>query len=82
LQFDALTNNIRGLKPVTVNILDGYVASTGNVSGGDCLDLVVEPSPFTATRYASGELPVETQGQAEFVAAYGTDVGFADSLPT
>src|SRR5438034_538960 len=42
-------------------------------------DLVAEPSPFTAaTRYAGGELPVETGGQAEFVAAYGTDAGFAD----
>jgi predicted permease len=51
----------------------------GNVSGGDYPDLVAEPSPFTAaTRYAGGELPVETGGQAEFVAAYGTDAGFAD----
>src|SRR5882724_6223574 len=51
----------------------------GNVSGGDYPDLVAEPSPFSAaTRYAGGELPVETGGQAEFVAAYGTDAGFAD----
>jgi putative ABC transport system permease protein len=51
----------------------------GNVSGGDYPDLVAEPSPFTAvTRYAGGELPVEAGGQAEFVAAYGTDAGFAD----
>ena len=51
----------------------------GNVSGGDYPDLVAEPSPFTAaTRYSGGELPVETGGQAEFVAAYGTDAGFAD----
>ncbi len=51
----------------------------GNVSGGDYPDLVAEPSPFTAvTRYAGGELPVEASGQAEFVAAYGTDAGFAD----
>ena len=51
----------------------------GNVSGGDYPDLVAEPSPFAAaTRYSGGELPVETGGQAEFVAAYGTDAGFAD----
>ena len=51
----------------------------GNVSGGDYPDLVAEPSPFAAaSRYAGGELPVETGGQAEFVAAYGTDAGFAD----
>ena len=51
----------------------------GDVSGGDYPDLVAEPSPFSAaTRYAGGELPVETGGQAEFVAAYGTDAGFAD----
>jgi len=51
----------------------------GSVSGGDYPDLVAEPSPFTAaTRYAGGELPVETAGQAEFVAAYGTDAGFVD----
>jgi putative ABC transport system permease protein len=51
----------------------------GNVSGGDYPDLVAEPSPFTAsTRYAGGELPVETGGQAEFVAAFGIDAGFSD----
>jgi putative ABC transport system permease protein len=51
----------------------------GNVSGGDYPDLVAEPSPFAAaTRYAGGELPVEIDGRAEFVAAYGTDAGFAD----
>jgi putative ABC transport system permease protein len=51
----------------------------GNVSGGDYPDLVSEPSTFSAaTRYAGGELPVETGGQAEFVAAYGTDAGFTD----
>jgi putative ABC transport system permease protein len=51
----------------------------GNVSGGDYPDLVAASSPFSAaTRYAGGELPVETGGQAEFVAAYGTDAGFAD----
>jgi predicted permease len=51
----------------------------GNVSGGDYPDLVAERSPFSAaTRYVGGELPVETGGQAEFVAAYGTDAGFAD----
>jgi hypothetical protein len=50
----------------------------GSVSGGDYPDLVAEPSPFTAAaRYAGGELPVETGGQAEFVGAYGTDDGFA-----
>lgn len=52
---------------------------TGNVSGGDYPDLIAEPSPFAAAaRYVGGELPVETGGQAEFVAAYGTDAGFAD----
>ncbi len=51
----------------------------GNVSGGDYPDLVAEPSPFTAaTRYAGGELPVETGGEAEFVAAFGVDAGFSD----
>ena len=30
------------------------------------------------TRYSGGEMPVETGGQAEFAAAYGTDAGFAD----
>lgn len=50
----------------------------GSVSGGDYPDLLAEPSPFTAAaRYAGGELPVETGGQAEFVAVYGTDAGFA-----
>ena len=49
-----------------------------NVSGGDYPDFIAEPSPFAAaTRYAGGELPVETSGQAEFVWAYGTDAGFA-----
>src|SRR5580700_25447 len=43
-----------------------------NVSGGDYPDLVAEPSPFSAaTRYAGGELPIETGGQAEFAASYG-----------
>ncbi|HEV3333381.1 MAG TPA: ABC transporter permease [Bryobacteraceae bacterium] len=52
---------------------------TGNVSGGDYPDLVAEPSPFAAaSRYAGGELPVETGGHAEFVAAYGADAGFAE----
>jgi putative ABC transport system permease protein len=51
----------------------------GNVSGGDYADLVAEPSPFAAaSRYAGGELPVETGGSAEFAAAYGTDSAFAD----
>jgi predicted permease len=51
----------------------------GNVSGGDYPDLVAEPSPFAAaSRYMGGELPVETGGHAEFVAAYGTDAGFSD----
>ena len=50
----------------------------GNVSGGDYVDLVAEPRPFAAaSRYTGGELPVETGGQAEFVAAYGIDTGFA-----
>jgi predicted permease len=51
----------------------------GNVSGGDYPDLVAEPSPFAAaSRYAGGELPVETGGNSEFAAVYGTDAGFAD----
>jgi putative ABC transport system permease protein len=51
----------------------------GSVSGGDYLDLVAEPSPFTAvTRYAGGELPIETGGRAEFVPAYGIDAGYSD----
>src|SRR5215471_2089807 len=42
-----------------------------NVSGGDYPDLIAGPSPFAAvTRYAGGEGPVETGGQAEFAAAY------------
>src|SRR5215472_11938619 len=46
----------------------------GNVSGGDYPDLVAEPSPFAAaSRYAGGELAIETDGQAEFVASFGTD---------
>jgi putative ABC transport system permease protein len=53
----------------------------GNVSGGDYADLVAEPSPFAAaSRYAGGELPVETGGSAEFAAAYGTDSAFAQRL--
>ena len=64
---------------VAVQTLWTKTNHAGNVSGGDYPDLVAEPSPFTAaTRYAGGELPVETGGQAEFVAAYGTDAGFAD----
>lgn len=41
---------------------------------------IAEPSPFiAAARYAGGELPVaRAGGQAEFVATYGTDAGFAD----
>ena len=63
---------------VAVQTLWTKTNRAGNVSGGDYPDLVAEPSPFTAaTRYAGGELPVETGGQAEFVAAYGTDAGFA-----
>jgi predicted permease len=51
----------------------------GNISGGDYVDLVAEPSPFTAaTRYAGGELPVEIRGHAEFVSAFGVDAGFSD----
>ncbi len=51
-----------------------------NVSGGDYPDLVGEPSPFSeaSSRYAGGELPVETGGRAEFAPAYGTDAGFVD----
>lgn len=64
---------------VAVQTLWTKTNRAGNVSGGDYSDLAAEPSPFTAaTRYAGGELPVETGGQAEFVAAYGTDAGFAD----
>jgi predicted permease len=64
---------------VAVQTLWTKTNRAGNVSGGDYPDLVGEPSPFSAaTRYAGGELPVETGGQAEFVPAYGTDTGFAD----
>ena len=64
---------------VAVQTLWTQTKHAGNVSGGDYADLVAEPSPFTAaTRYSGGELPVETGGQAEFVAAFGTDAGFAD----
>src|SRR5712691_8544159 len=64
---------------VAVQTLWTKTNRAGSVSGGDYPDLVAEPSPFTAAgRYAGGELPVETGGQAEFVAAYGTDAGFAD----
>jgi predicted permease len=49
----------------------------GNVSGGDYVDLVAEPSPFAAaSRYNGGELPVESGSRAEFVATYGVDAGF------
>jgi putative ABC transport system permease protein len=64
---------------VAVQTLFTRTNRAGSVSGGDYPDLVADPSPFiTAARYAGGELPVETGGQAEFVAAYGTDAGFAD----
>ena len=64
---------------VAVQTLWTKTNQAGRVSGGDYPDLVAEPSPFAAaTRYAGGELPVSTGGQAEFVAAYGTDAGFAD----
>ncbi len=64
---------------VAVQTLWTATNHTGNVSGGDYPDLVGEGSPFTAaTRYNGGELPVESGGQAEFVAAFGTDAGFAD----
>jgi len=64
---------------VAVQTLWTKTNRTGNVSGGDYPDLVAELSPFSAaTRYAGGELPVETGGRAEFVTAYGTDAGFAD----
>jgi putative ABC transport system permease protein len=63
---------------VAVQTLWTKTNRAGNVSGGDYVDLVAEPSSFTAaTRYAGGELPVETGGRAEFVSAYGTDAGFA-----
>src|ERR1051326_4145247 len=55
---------------VAVQTLWTKVNRTGSVSGGDYPDLIAEPSPFTAaTRYMGGGLPVETAGQAEFVAA-------------
>lgn len=51
----------------------------GNISGGDYPDLVAEPSPFAAaSRYSGGELPVETNGRAEFAPTFGTDAGFAE----
>src|SRR5258706_10936054 len=50
----------------------------GNVSGGDYVDLVAEPSPFAAaSRYGGGGLPVENGGRAGVVAAYGGDAGVA-----
>jgi predicted permease len=64
---------------VAVQTLWTKTNHAGSVSGGDYPDLVAEPSPFTAaTRYAGGELPVETGGRAEFVASFGTDAGFAN----
>jgi putative ABC transport system permease protein len=64
---------------VAVQTLWTKTNHAGNVSGGDYADLVAKPSPFSAaTRYSGGEMPVETGGQAEFVAAYGVDAGFAD----
>jgi predicted permease len=64
---------------VAVQTLWTKTKRTGSVSGGDYPDLIAEPSPFTATtRYVGGELPVETGGEAEFVAVYGTDAGFGD----
>jgi predicted permease len=62
---------------VAVQTLWTRVNRPGSVSGGDYRDLVAEPSPFAAaSRYSGGELPVETAGRAEFVAAYGIDAGF------
>jgi predicted permease len=64
---------------VAVQTLWTKTNHAGNVSGGDYPDLVAEPSPFAAaTRYNGGELPIETGGRAEFVAAFGTDAGFGD----
>ncbi len=63
---------------VAIQTLFTKTNRAGSVSGGDYPDLIAEPSPFlTASRYIGGELPVETGGQAEFVAAYATDAGFA-----
>jgi len=64
---------------VAVQTLWTKTNRTGNVSGGDYPDLVAAPAPFAAaTRYSGGELPIETNGQAEFAAAFGTDAGFAN----
>src|SRR5689334_7665614 len=64
---------------VAIQTLFTKTNRAGSVSGGDYPDLIAEPSPFVAaTRYIGGELPVETGGQAEFVAVYGTDAGFTD----
>jgi len=64
---------------VAVQTLWTNTNRAASVSGGDYVDLVAEPSPFTAaTRYVGGELPVQTGGRAEFVAAYGVDSGYAD----
>jgi putative ABC transport system permease protein len=64
---------------VAVQTLWTKTNHAGNVSGGDYVDLVAEPSPFAAaTRYNGGELAIETAGQAEFVWAYGVDAGFED----
>jgi putative ABC transport system permease protein len=64
---------------VAVQTLFTKTGRAGSVSGGDYPDLIAEPSPFSASsRYMGGELPVDAQGQAEFVASYGIDAGFAD----
>jgi len=64
---------------VAVQTLWTKTNRSGNVSGGDYVDLVAEPSPFlAATRYNGGELPVEVGGRAEFVPTYGIDAGFTN----
>src|SRR5260370_34045514 len=58
---------------VAVQTLWTKTNRTGNVSGGDYPDLVAELSPYSAaTRYAGGELPVETGGPAGVGRGHGT----------
>ena len=50
-----------------------------NISGGDYPDLIAQPSPFAAaSRYAGGQIAVESGGQGEFATGFGIDNGFAD----
>ena len=62
---------------MAVQTLWTKTGKAGSVSGGDYPDLVAEPSPFeAASRWAGGELVVQTEGAAEFAGAYGVDADF------